>query len=402
MIDVSTAREFIVKHANTLAAEQVWLTNSPGRLLREDVASDVDSPPHTKSLVDGYAVVASETDRRRGDCHLKVIEEVVAGNTPMKTVTPGSATRVMTGAPIPAGADAMVMVEHTSLSSEGDMVTIHTRVSAGANILPQGAITKSGDVVLKAGATINPAAVGVLAEVGRTSVLASSLPRVAIAATGNELTAPDSKPAAGKIRDSNGPQLEALAKQMGARTIDLGIIADEREALHEAIRLGLEHDVFLISGGVSAGVFDLTPDALEACGVKKIFHKIKLKPGKPLWFGVAEHEDRNTLVFGLPGNPVSGFVCFHLFVKYALDLMVGKPPIKLPMRRGMLGDATIRPSARDTFWPAKKPTGESSIVQILNWKGSSDLVALARADCLAMFPADTELRRGDTVGYVEI
>lgn len=399
MIDLQTARELITNMAPLVGVETVNLSQAVGRILREEISSDIDSPPHNKALVDGYAVVAKDTSDPAKRANLQVLEEVAAGSLPTLTVTPGKATRVMTGAPIPAGADAMVMVEDTKLAHNGKSVAITTSVTKGAAILPQGAVMNQGDVVLKSGVKISAAQIGLLAEVGRTSISTSRKISISILSTGNELILADEAPTAGRIRNSNGPMLAALASELGASVIDLGIVSDDESSLTDAIRNGLQSDILLVSGGVSAGVLDLTPAALAACGVNEVFHKLNLRPGKPLWFGVHEGGDQRSLVFGLPGNPVSGFVCFHLLVKHAIVTMIGaKSPTK--SRKAYLGDGTMRPSSRETYWPAVY--GAGNVVQILNWKGSADLVTLAHAECLVRFPTNTKLVRGDAVDVIDI
>ncbi|MCR9116324.1 MAG: molybdopterin molybdotransferase MoeA [bacterium] len=398
MISIDQARQLIAEQAFQLEAEEVTLEQAMGRIIREDVFSDIDSPPHTKSLVDGYAVIASDTQNPTAPCRLKVLEEITAGKNPTQPIIAGTASAVMTGAPIPAGADAMAMVEQTELSDDGSSVLIHEQLQPGARILPQGVALQKGQQVLPAGRLIKSALVGLLAEVGRSKLLVSKQPRIAVATTGNELVPVHETPAKGYIRNSNGPMLHALALQGGALPTSLGVLADNEAELEQGVIEGLKHDVFVLTGGVSAGVLDLTPAVFAKCGVKAVFHKIRMKPGKPLWFGVAENAGKRTLVFGLPGNPVSSLVCFHVFVQFALSLLMGRPPLPLTNRQSRLLSDSYSSGDRDTFWPALV-TNDG--VELLSWKGSADLYTLARANCLAYLPADQKWMAGDAVAILD-
>ena len=315
MVDVATALETILGRAVALTTEAVLLPLALGRVLAEAVESDIDSPPYTKSLMDGYAV-------RSTDCGapttLTVIEEVAAGRMPTRAVAAGQATRIMTGAPIPDGADAVVPHEETEAG--GTSVRIGRAVHKGEFILERGREMRAGEVVVLKGTSLTPQAIGLLAAVGRMSVRVHRTPRVAVLATGDELVEVNEKPGPGQIRNSNGPMLCALASRAGATVEYLGIARDDRERLSRLVAQGLDvADVLVLAGGVSAGKFDLVPDVLKDQGVTAHFHKVRMKPGKPLLFG--SRGDR--LVFGLPGNPVSSFVGFELFVRPALRKMMG-------------------------------------------------------------------------------
>ncbi len=246
-------------------------------------------------------------------------EEVTAGQVPQAPLQPGLATRIMTGAPVPAEAEAVVMVEQTQTSSDADGIEwveiAEVRLPESGNIMLQGTSLRAGEVILSAGRTIRPLEIGLLAEVGRHQVQVSLVPSVAILSTGNELVDVDQSPQAGQIRNSNGPLLNALVQRAGAKPVPLGIGRDDLDDLRQLVAQGLQEDVLVLSGGVSAGVLDLVPQVLQELGVEQVFHKVDLKPGKPLWFGV--NADTQTLVFGLPGNPVSSLVCCELFVRPA-------------------------------------------------------------------------------------
>ena len=317
MISVEQALQLILEQTWPATGESVSLAESDGRVLIEEVLSDLDSPPHDKSMVDGYAVLRSDLESL--PVKLRVQEEVTAGQVPQAPLQPGLATRIMTGAPVPAEAEAVVMVEQTQTSSDADGIEwveiAEVRLPESGNIMLQGTSLRAGEVILSAGRTIRPLEIGLLAEVGRHQVQVSLVPSVAILSTGNELVDVDQSPQAGQIRNSNGPLLNALVQRAGAKPVPLGIGRDDLDDLRQLVAQGLQEDVLVLSGGVSAGVLDLVPQVLQELGVEQIFHKVNLKPGKPLWFGV--NADTQTLVFGLPGNPVSSLVCCELFVRPA-------------------------------------------------------------------------------------
>ena len=388
MLSVEQALQLVLHHAEQLSPVSTGLADACGCVLAEAIVSDIDSPPHDKSVVDGYAVIAA--DVAFGGVELSILEEVTAGAVPSLTVEPGTATRIMTGAPIPAGADAVVMVEQTEMA--GNRVRILRPVAkTGQNITRRAASLSRGQTVLQPGKILRAIELGLLAEVGRAQVVTVPRPSVAVLATGNELVACSAVPGASQIRDSNGPMIAALACGAGAEALDLGIARDEPEALSKALSAGLSHDVLVISGGVSAGVLDLVPNALEQLGVRQVFHKVNLKPGKPLWFGESKtSSERQILVFGLPGNPVSSLVCFELFVRPAIQKLRGLPPTGLKRTTGRLVREHQQRGERPTYWPSAICEGE---VMPLTWKGSGDLRTLTDANCLAFFPAGERMFR---------
>lgn len=392
MLTVEEALERVLAHAQAKNAARAPLSDALGLMLAEDVAADLDSPPYDKSMVDGYAVRMVDLAGGRGQ--LDVLEEIMAGMTPSRPLVAGTCSRIMTGAPIPQEADAVVMQEMTE-TAPGESKLVHIRderLRAGQNIVRQGVAMRRGDVVLRAGCVIRPAMIGLLAEVGRADVTAISRANLAVLATGNELVSPSERPAAGQIRNSNGPMLVAAARQSGAVAIDLGVARDDRDSLRVLLAKGLERDVLVISGGVSTGILDLVPETLAELGVREVFHKIRMKPGKPLWFGVKEHSaDRRTLVFGLPGNPVSSFVCFELFVTPALANLAGRDAASVHqvVAARLTSEFTHR-GDRPTYHPANVEgltQTASPLVTPLRWAGSADLRALVDANALLIFPA---------------
>lgn len=399
MINVAEALELVVNRAGAKRPQTVALQQALGLVLAEEVTSDIDSPPHDKSLVDGYAVLA--VDAQATPVELTVIEEVAAGATPTQPVTSGTATRIMTGAPIPDGADAIVMVEQTETvaSRPATVRLLEQRVSGGQHIMRRATSLRRGDVVLSQGVLVRPIEVGLLAEVGRAEVAVTPRPTVAVLSTGNELVPVGEVPAAGQIRNSNGPMLVALVEQAGGRHIDLGIGRDDPEVLTRLIARGLEADVLVLSGGVSAGVLDLVPGVLASLGVEQVFHKVDLKPGKPIWFGALADPAGEKLVFGLPGNPVSSLVCFELFVRPAIARLAGRQADRLATQTARLMNSHQHRGDRPTYFPARLcPGAGPRQVELLAWKGSADLRTLSSADCLAYFPrGERAYQAGDEI-----
>lgn len=389
MLTVDEALAKINERATRMPAVSIALSAALGHVLAEDVYCDLDSPPYDKSMVDGFAVRSA--DIAAGAIEFDVVEEVVAGQVPTQGIEAGQATRIMTGAPIPLGADAVVMVEQSTLmpaESPGSHETaVQLSVSAfrvGQNILRRGTSMRHGDLVLSAGRAIGPIEIGVLAEIGKADVSAVAQPSVAVIATGDELVDVGETPAPGQIRNSNGPMLLALAARANAIPVNLGIARDTHDDLRARMARGLEADVLVLSGGVSAGVLDLVPQVLRELHVEEVFHKVSLKPGKPLWFGVRRQEGRQTLVFGLPGNPVSSLVCFELFVRPALGTLLGRTDFTLRESTLLLAREFSHRGDRPTYYPARIAKDR---VELLAWQGSADLRTLADATALAYFPA---------------
>ncbi|MGD9722962.1 MAG: gephyrin-like molybdotransferase Glp [Pirellulales bacterium] len=406
MLSVDEALQMVLSRAVPRAPEVRPADEALGLVLAEDVTSDVDSPPHDKSLVDGYAIVAAEL--ADGAADFELLEEVTAGAVPSRAVTRGHTTRIMTGAPIPEGADAVVMVERAELSPTANglpRVRLQETAKPGQNIMRRAVSMRRGDVVLRAGAALRAVELGVLAEVGRLEVRVIDRPRLAVLSTGNELVPPTQLPGPGQIRNSNGPMVTAAAQAAGAAAVNLGIARDEPAALRAAIARGLEHDVLAISGGVSAGVLDLVPGVLAELGVEQVFHKVNLKPGKPLWFGVrAQQGGGNTLVFGLPGNPVSSLVCFELFVRPAIARLAGRGAASLGETSATLTADFLNRSDRATYFPARLAVAEQgTTVEPLRWQGSGDLRTLVEANALACFPpGPLQFRAGDCIRVLRL
>ncbi|HWE39768.1 MAG TPA: gephyrin-like molybdotransferase Glp [Isosphaeraceae bacterium] len=405
MLSVAEAHRRVIERARALPVVEVRPEDAVGRVLAEDVASDIDLPPFDKALVDGYAVRAAEVNDGRP---LIVGEEVLAGRTPTRPLAEGEAAVVMTGAPLPEGADAMVMVEQAREVGDGRVAFDGGPVRPGQNRLTKGRELRAGEVVLRAGTRINAVHVGVLASVGRVRVEVVRRPRVVVIPTGDELVDPGQVPGPGQIRNSNAGMLAALVRSDAATGPTWPITPDDPEALRTILAKALNWaDVLLVSGGVSAGKRDLVPEALTNLGVEPVFHKVDVRPGKPLWFGVGKARADRTrpLVFGLPGNPVSGVVSVLLFVRPALDVLNGGRPAGPPIERAMLAEPFAHRGPRPTFHPARaQRSAEGRLwVRPLDWAGSPDLRAVAEADGFAAFPGgDADYPAGAAIEFLRI
>jgi molybdopterin molybdotransferase len=327
----------------------------------------------------------------------------------------------MTGAPIPAGADAVVQVEHTKLPEgavgENVVVIETTPVTAGRNIMKQGEAMRCGTRVLPAGRQIRPQEIGCLAELGQDMVLVHPRPRVAVLATGDELVPIGAIPGPGQIRNSNEAMLIAQLSRLGVEAVPLGVARDNRPELAERIARGLACDMLLLSGGVSAGKLDLVPAVLAESGVRQVFHKVRVKPGQPVWFGVLdrpgapgarefaggsaakEGADRpRCAVFGLPGNPVSSMVCCELFARTAVRRLMGIEPAAPVPRRARLAKDHFSGGTRPTYNPARwEATETGGVVEPVRWVGSADLYATVEANAMVLFPEGERMYQSGTM-----
>jgi molybdopterin molybdotransferase len=392
MIPISTAFDHIQATVHPRPLESTPLTSAVGKILATDVHADMDSPPHNKSVMDGYAVRASDVNS--GRLELNVVETIVAGSWPQQTVEPGCAARIMTGAPMPQGADCVVMIEKTTevQGTSSPRVEIGlTEITEGHHMMPRATNFSRGDKVFEKGHPIQPSDVGLLAEVGQVVVDVYKPPTVAVLPTGDELVSAEELPGPAQIRNSNGPMLVAMNQSLGFPVHALGVGRDDEAQLRQLVEKGLQSDILILSGGVSAGMLDLVPKVLANCGVEEVFHKVAVKPGKPIWFGQRLQDGHRTYVFGLPGNPVSSLVGFHLFVRHAIACMFEKSSQQRYRRAVLTADHQTRGN-RPTFWPGKLTTNSlaSRQVQPIAWNGSSDLRALGAADCLIHFPLEKQ------------
>ena len=390
MVSVEEALRLVVENVRPTGHETVLLKDAAKRVLAADIFADRNSPPWRKSMMDGFAVRSS--DINAGTRTLKVIETVTAGESPSVAVETGQATRIMTGAPVPDGADAIVMIERCAFEEGSTEVTIELdSIAAGKHLMQTGTNFCDSDQIFPAGRTIRALDIGLLAEVGAAEIRVFQKPTVAVLPTGDELVTANQNPSGPQIRNSNGPMMLALLADKGIEAIDLGIGRDNRDDMLGKLKQGLQQDVLLLSGGVSAGTLDLVPSLLKELGVKEVFHKVKVKPGKPIFFGVHDREDGSRgYVFGLPGNPVSSLVGFRLFASVAISILSGQSDAieAKPQRAKISCDHETR-GDRPTWWPGRRVASEDShlIVEPLNWNGSSDLLSLGMAEGLIEFPA---------------
>ena len=372
------------------------LAAAGGLRLAGAVRADRDQPPFDRATVDGYAVRSA--DPALGRRPLRVIETVFAGASPRRRVRVGGAALVMTGAPVPAGADAVVKREEARLLDGGRSVLLPGRPGSGAGVHRRGSDVRRGGVAVEAGAEVTARVTAVLAAVGAARPEVLLPPRVAVGVTGDEIRAVASRqlPAAG-IRNSNGPTLEALVRAAGGIPLTLGAVGDREADLLRIARRGLRvADVLILSGGVSAGDRDLVPAALERAGVRRIFHGVDLRPGKPAWFGVKG----GRLVFGLPGNPVSAQATFALLVAPALAALRGDPSPGPALHAARLEGMAPREGRRTAYRPARARRGRDGTlrVRLVPWNGSGDFVGFARANALLRREGSAAaLRAGATV-----
>lgn len=383
MIPVDKALEIVLAHTRPLPSEDVLLEEALGRVLAEDVASDLDLPPFDRAMMDGYALRAEDT--AAAPVRLAVTGMLRAGQYPDRAVHAGEAVQIMTGAPVPPGATAVQPLEKVRALEGGRAVEVAAPVESAAHIAPAGCEVRAGQNVLPRGLVIDPAAVAVLASVGRGRVRVGRRPTVSIVVTGDELVDVWRVPPRGRIRDSNGPAVLAQARWAGAEARLTGPVPDQADRIADAVRDGLQADVLVLSGGVSAGAFDLVEEVLAQFDVGLLFTKVAIKPGAPLVFG----RRGDTLVFGLPGNPVSAQVTFDLFVRAALLRLQGALVVSRPAAEAELGDAVRNRSGRRAHVPALvRWEGGRFVARPVVSQGSADAVAHARANALIVLEPD--------------
>jgi len=393
MIPIAKALEIVLQQSPGPKAESVALDEAVGRILAEDIIADTDLPPFDRAQMDGYAIRAA--DAASTPARLRLAGESVAGAGWHHEMKAGEAVRIMTGAPVPPGADAVQQVELTREPNGEGFVEILEPVEAGRSIVRQAAEIKAGETVLRAGEDINPAMIATLASFGYAQVKVGRRPRVAIMATGSELVDVGEKPGADQIRDSNNYTIAAYATLAGASVERLPLAGDDTEELKKQIKAAADRsDVLVTSGGVSMGVYDLTKAALKELGAEIFFEKVALRPGKPTVFARLG----STLVFGLPGNPVSVAVTFNLFTRAALRVMQGAAKPTLPEETAILARDLKGSLDRESYLPAVLRTDDQGtlLAEPLKWGGSSDFVAYARATALINVPAGLKLTKAGT------
>ena len=394
MLSVEEALERVLGEFHPLEPERVPILDALGRVLAEDVHAGVDVPPYANSSMDGYAVQAADTAgaSRQAPCRLRVIADLAAGYVSEMEVTPGVAIRIMTGAPIPSGADAIVRVEDTQ--AQGEWVDVFVKVPAGLYIRPAGEDVHQRELVLQRGMIVRPPEIGMLATLGHQEVLVYRRPREAILATGDEVVEIDAPLAPGKIRNANSYSNAAQVLQCGGIPIMLGIARDRVQELTDKIMAGLAQgvDLFLTSGGVSVGDFDVVKDVLAAQGEIN-FWRVRMKPGKPMALVRlsfrAERGISLVPLLGLPGNPVSAMVSFEMFVRPAILKMLGMTALARPTVEAVLMDGVKDKDERRHYLRARVEQQEGEYRAYLTGEqGSGILSSMVKANALVVIPEE--------------
>lgn len=411
MISVEQALEKILGCVNVLEEEEKQVLDSLGQVLAEDIYSSIDVPPSDNTAMDGYAVRSEDTRgaSKKSPRFLRVIDTVPAGYIPKCRLEPGTAVRIMTGAPIPQGADSIVRFEDTDESKrKGHLaeIGILREVEAGFDIRRAGEDIAKDSLVLSKGAVIRPAEVGVLASLGQSKVRVIRRPVVAILATGDELVDIGQPISPGKIYNSNTYSVAALVQRYGAIPKILGIAQDSESSLIAKLRQGLDSDLFITTGGVSVGDYDMIKEVLAAEG-EISFWTVRMKPGKPLAFGTLKAVDekgtvRNIPQLGLPGNPVSSMVTFELFVRPAILKMMGKRNLAKPTVEATIKDSIVNTDGRRIFARAKVEKRKGKYFARLTLsQGSGVLTSMVQANGLVIVPEDKPgVKAGDSVKVI--
>ena len=398
VLSFEEARLAVERHSarvQTPAVETVNLLSADGRVLAEPIMADRNLPPFPRSTRDGYAVRAA--DLARVPTTLDVIGEIKAGenleNIP-KQIGNGQAASIMTGAPVPSGADAVVMVEYSA--QQGNRVEVTRSVVPGENIVPSGAEAQRGSVLVERGTRLNDAAIALAATAGQLRVQVYKRPQVAVLTTGDEIVGIDATPGPTQIRNSNSYSLAVQIRNAGGEPILLSIAPDEPRMLRTLIEEGVKSDLLLITGGVSMGRYDLVERVLEELKAEFFFTGAKIQPGRPVVFGkcgagAPARENAGAYFYGLPGNPVSTMVTFELFARPMLEALAGMSPEKLRFVYAKLkSEIQVKPGLK-RFLPAiLSGDFEASQVELVPWQGSGDVAATARANCYIVIPPDRD------------
>jgi molybdopterin molybdotransferase len=401
LLSFSEARRAVEAYAARVSPsdpELLPLLEAAGLVLAEELRADRDFPPFPRSTRDGFAVRSK--DVRAVPARLRRTGEIRAGASEEQSaiqVNSGEAVEIMTGAPVPAGADAVVMVEYTERS--GETVTVKRSVAAGDNAVAMGAEARQGDVMVTRGTRVNHSIVAVAAAIGRAQVAVHRRPRVAILATGDEVVDINLRPGPNEIRNSNSYSLAAQVQAAGGEAMILPVARDEADELALLLRKGFEADLLLITGGVSMGKYDLVEQVLASFVAEFFFTGALIQPGKPVVFGEVALDGARTPFFGLPGNPVSTMVTFQLFVQPLLDGLSGAKPRPLPFAQAMLKADFSSKTGLTRFLPARLSGAfEKPEVELIRWQGSGDLMASSQANCYIVVPPEKEqFRAGENI-----
>lgn len=395
MISVTEAITTILKEIAVLGTERIAITGALGRVLAEDISAPFNIPPLDNSAMDGYAVRFSDIRgaTAQNPAKLKILGDIPAGYSASKPINPGETYRIMTGAPVPAGADTVVMQEDTQV--RGEVVEILQECPCGSHIRRAGEDLAAGDRVVTGGQLLGPAHIGVLASIKKTLVTVYQRPRVAIISTGDELVDVDEELSDGKIVSSNSYSLLALALDSGASPVALGIARDTREALREKFAAALHADMIISSGGVSVGDYDFVKDVMQDLGIEMKFWKVAMRPGNPLAFGVIGGKP----AFGLPGNPVSVMVSFEQFVRPSLRKMSGHKKLFRPVIEATAQEDVATRQGRQYFIRCRVLKTEAGYAATTTGEqGSGILMSMAKATGLMIVPADRAgVKAGDKV-----
>jgi len=397
MIPVSTALNVIDREVGPIGSESVGVERSVGRVLAENIVADTDMPPFDRSQMDGFALRA--TDVRKVPATLSLVGESAAGRGWHKRLEKGEAIRIMTGAPVPEGADAVQKLE---LVKDGARtILIMEAVEKGRSIVKRGAEIKKGSVLFSRGEVVTQGMIAGIAAFGYSKVKVARRPSVSVLSTGSEIVPVDRIPGQDQIRNSNSVMLRVLCEQAGAVAKALPISGDNLSTLKSRILKAATDgrtDVLVITGGVSVGKYDLTKRALKELGAEVFFERVRLKPGKPAVFALLG----NLLIFGLPGNPISSAVTFYLFVRRAIRRMQNASSVELITGIAVAGGRLKGAAERETYLPLALKTSKEGVLLAmpLKWGGSSDFVGFARADAMAALPRGSVIEAGDAVDIV--
>jgi molybdopterin molybdotransferase len=391
VIETIRAARAAAATAATTKSETTELGDALGRVLAQTIVADRDYPPFNRSTRDGFAVRSA--DLAAPGAALEIVGEIRAGTSFAKTIGAGQCAEIMTGAAVPESADAVVMIEHTHVA--GGRMRSERTATAGQNIAARGSEARGGDVLLAAGTRLGAAEMGVAAQVGRARVDVAARPRVAILSTGDEVVGVGDTAGPLQIRNSNGVSVAALVGMAGGTPIGLGNAADNVDVLHGLIEKGLAAaDVLILSGGVSAGKYDLVEPVLKAMGAEFFFDAVAIRPGRPTVFGRC----RNVWIFGLPGNPASTMVTFELFVRPAIELLQGMEALPMPLMAARLTAPVRQKAVLTHFIPAQVEWSADGLPSVteLPWQSSGDIVALAHGNgFLVVRPERLEMAAGE-------
>ncbi len=402
MLRIEEALDIILEHTPTLVEEEVGLGQSIGRVLRRDCVSDLDLPPFDRARMDGYAFRAADIEKAAPEhpAGLRVIGEAAAGHAFDGEVKAGDAVRIMTGAPVPLGADSVEKIEVIRVCDDGS-IELESPVKPGQFITRRGVEARAGAVVVESGERVTPAIAAALASFGYARLMVTRKPRLTLLSTGTELVEVEARPGPAQIRNSNTYSLAGYAETAGAEVVSAGIVRDDFDATREAIAEALSSsDVVMLSGGVSMGDYDLVKPALSDLGASILVEKVAMHPGKPTVFAKLGEK----IIFGLPGNPVSVAVSFHLFARPALLKMQGEVDVHLPRMKAYVTRQVKGAPPRRSHQPGRLAIRDGRAeVEPLKWSGSSDLVAFVRADSLIVVPEDRQsLNEGELVDVISL